>query len=182
MSTATEDNKPEEYFLAEAGNQQYIGPMSLEQIRSGLKDGSIPADYLYCTEQMEAWQPLSTLAELHKQKTPGAPQPKRLNIPPAPVPGGINPYTGTLIPPVRPMPENHMVMSIIGICIGFFCCLPSCICGVVALIKSFNVETYWRVGKYEEAIKASASAKSWGTISLLIPLVFIIFLCIASVG
>lgn len=165
MTTASEDNKPEEYYLAEAGNQQYIGPMSLEQIRSGLKDGSIPADYLYCTEQMEAWQPLSTLAELHKQKTPGC----------------INPYTGTLIPPVRPMPENHMVMSIIGICIGFFCCLPSCICGVIALIKSFNVETYWRVGKYEEAIKASESAKSWGTISLLIPLVFIIFLCIASV-
>ena len=38
------------------------------------------------------------------------------------------------------------------------CCLPF---GVVAIIRSTQVNSYWAQGKYEEAVKAAADARKW---------------------
>lgn len=52
-------------------------------------------------------------------------------------------------------PNNYLVWTILS---TLFCCLPF---GIVAIIKSAQVDTYWAHGKYEEAIASANAAKKW---------------------
>jgi hypothetical protein len=65
-------------------------------------------------------------------------------------------------PPAGQAPNNYLVWSIL---VTLFCCLPL---GIVAIIKSTQVNSLWQTGQYAEAQAASASAKKFVTWSVII--------------
>ena len=58
-------------------------------------------------------------------------------------------------------PNDYLVLSIPT---TLLCCLPL---GIVAIIRSCQVNSYWSEGKYEEAQKASAEAIKWSIIGIV---------------
>ncbi|MEI7717683.1 MAG: CD225/dispanin family protein, partial [Mycobacterium sp.] len=54
-------------------------------------------------------------------------------------------------------PNNYLVWSIL---VTFFCCLPF---GIVAIVKSSQVNGLWGQGRFAEAQAAADSAKKWVT-------------------
>ncbi len=69
--------------------------------------------------------------------------------PPPPPPG---------YPPQQPAgqaPNNYLVWSIL---VTLFCCLPF---GIVAIVKSSQVNGLWAQGRYAEAQASADSAKKW---------------------
>jgi len=61
-------------------------------------------------------------------------------------------------PPQQPggqAPNNYLVWSIL---VTLFCCLPL---GVVAIVKSSQVNGLWAQGQYAEAQASAESAKKW---------------------
>lgn len=52
-------------------------------------------------------------------------------------------------------PDNYLVWAIL---VTVMCCVPL---GIVSIVKSTQVDSYWAAGNYEEAIKASEDAKKW---------------------
>lgn len=82
--------------------------------------------------------------------------------------------------PLMPCPKTWLVESIL---VTVFCCLPF---GVVGIVKSSNVESYWRQGMYAEAEAASRSAGFWtklGFFSVLgIGLIYLGIACLGTFG
>nr|MBD5377304.1 DUF4339 domain-containing protein [Bacteroides sp.] len=64
-----------------------------------------------------------------------------------------------------PRPDNYLAWSII---VTLLCCLPL---GIVAIIKSAAVNPAYDRGAYEEAYRASTSAKNWIITSAVIGVV-----------
>lgn len=58
-------------------------------------------------------------------------------------------------PPAERPPDNYLVWSILA---TLFCCLPP---GIVAIIKSSQVNGLWMQGRYAEAQAAADGAKRW---------------------
>lgn len=58
--------------------------------------------------------------------------------------------------PVRP--NSYLALAIIS---TILCCLPT---GIISIIYATKVNSAYEDGKYEEANKASKSAKLWGLI------------------
>lgn len=86
---------------------------------------------------------------------------------------GQQPYGGY---PMR-KPDNYLVWAILT---TVLCCLPF---GVVAIVKSSQVDTLWQQGRYDEAFKASESSKKWSIISAIASLVFgVIYFFLTLVG
>ncbi len=54
-----------------------------------------------------------------------------------------------------PKPNNCLVWSIL---VTIFCCLPF---GIVAIVKSSQVDTLWTSGNYDAARKAADEAETW---------------------
>lgn len=82
--------------------------------------------------------------------------------------------------PMPPKPDNYLVWAILStIC----CCLPF---GIVAIIKSSHVNSYYNVGYYDGAVNESNEAKKWCLIALVSGIVFdiiyFIFYFIVGVG
>lgn len=74
--------------------------------------------------------------------------------PPPPPPG----YPPAGYPPQQPAgqaPNNYLVWSIL---VTLFCCLPL---GIVAIVKSSQVNGLWAQGRYAEAQASADSAKRW---------------------
>ncbi|PKQ44124.1 CD225/dispanin family protein [Confluentibacter flavum] len=67
-----------------------------------------------------------------------------------------------------PRPNSYLALAIITTIV---CCLPT---GIVSIIYSTKVNGLYEDGKYEEALKASKNAKTWGLISIGITLIVII--------
>jgi hypothetical protein len=79
-------------------------------------------------------------------------------------------------PPAAQAPNNHLVMSIIGILF----CLPF---GIVAVVKSSQVSGLWAQGQYPQAQASADSAKKWAMWSIIIGVVVsVIYLILAVVG
>ncbi|WP_283133541.1 CD225/dispanin family protein [Rhizohabitans arisaemae] len=78
-----------------------------------------------------------------------------------PPPGGPAGYGA----PGGPAPDNHLVAAILT---TLFCCLPF---GIVAIVKSSQVNSRWSVGDYQGAHQASQEAKTWWKRALIIGLV-----------
>ena len=97
---------------------------------------------------------------------------------PPPPPGYPPPPPG--YPPQQPpgqAPNNHLVWSILG---TLFCCLPF---GIVAIVKSSQVNGLWAQGRYAEAQASADSARKWVIWSVVIGLVVgIIYAIIAIAG
>ena len=63
------------------------------------------------------------------------------------------------------MPASYLARSIVSIIL----CFPF---GIPAVINSARVTELWLQGKYAEAEEASAKAKKWSKISIVITIVF----------
>ena len=61
-----------------------------------------------------------------------------------------------------PKPDNYLVWSIL---VTVVCCLAG---GIVAIIYSSKVNSLWDQGRYNEAIEASNSAKTWCIVSAVV--------------
>lgn len=79
---------------------------------------------------------------------------------PPPPPPGYPPQ-----PPAAQAPDNYLVWSIL---VTVFCCLPF---GIVAIIKSAQVNGLWAQGRYAEAQASADSAKKWVVWSAVIGVV-----------
>lgn len=64
--------------------------------------------------------------------------------------------------PVRP--SSYLALAIIS---TILCCLPA---GIVSIIYAAKVNSHYDNGNYDEAIKASKNAKTWGIVSVVIAL------------
>ena len=71
----------------------------------------------------------------------------------------------TTPPPQRP--NDHLVLAILT---TLCCCMPL---GIVSIVRSTQVNSYWAAEKYDEAVQASEDAKKWALIGM--------GLCIAGV-
>ncbi|OBA59216.1 hypothetical protein A5647_17995 [Mycobacterium sp. 1100029.7] len=80
-------------------------------------------------------------------------------------------------PPAGQAPNNYLVWSILT---TLFCCLPL---GIVAIVKSSQVNGLWAQGQYAEAQAAANSAKKFATWSAIAGvIVFVIYGILAAVG
>nr|WP_158892852.1 CD225/dispanin family protein [Amycolatopsis anabasis] len=82
-------------------------------------------------------------------------------------------------PAYGPPPENYLVWAILT---TVLCCMPL---GIVAIVKSSQVNTLWFQGFHDEARKSAESAKKWAmwsaiSVGILI-LLYIIFLVVMLV-
>lgn len=59
-------------------------------------------------------------------------------------------------------PSTYLVWAILT---TVLCCLPF---GIVSIVKSTQVDTYWQQGNYDQAFRASDSAKKWAIISAIV--------------
>jgi len=75
-------------------------------------------------------------------------------------------------------PDNNLVW---GILVTILCCLPF---GIVAIIKSTQVDSFWAAGRYDEAVQAAADARKWCWVSVIVSVVVVVlyFLLIAGVA
>ena len=79
---------------------------------------------------------------------------------PPPPPPGYPPQQ----PPAAQAPNNYLVLSVVGL---IFCLIP----GIVAIVFSAQVNGLWAQGRYAEAQKMSARARTWVIISAVLGLI-----------
>jgi hypothetical protein len=80
-------------------------------------------------------------------------------------------------PPAGQAPNNYLVWSIL---VTLFCCLPF---GVVAIVKSTQVNGLWAQGQYAEAQASAESAKKWVMWSVIAGVIsFIIYGILMALG
>lgn len=154
-----EENK---YYAMIGGDR--IGPMGIDELRN-----------LGITPQTPVWRPgmvdwasASTLPELASCFGPQQPpyQPYGQQQPPYGYNGA--PYYSNNPQgqePMPPRPDNYLVWSIV---VTILCCLVG---GIVALVYSSKVNSAYDRGDYNEALKASSSAKTWCIVSAVVGLV-----------
>lgn len=65
-------------------------------------------------------------------------------------------------------PSSYLALAIIS---TILCCLPT---GIVSIVYAAKVNSLYESGNYDEALKASKNAKTWGFVSLGIGLIGII--------
>ena len=76
-----------------------------------------------------------------------------------------------------PRPDSYLALAIISTII---CCLPL---GIVSIIYATKVNSLYADGNYEEAIKASKNAKTWGLVSVGVAVVgLLIYILIFGVA
>lgn len=77
-------------------------------------------------------------------------------------------------------PSSYLALAIVS---TILCCLPT---GIVSIIYATKVNGLYEDGKYDESIKASKSAKTWGYISVGIALfgwiIYVLFFGLAFLG
>lgn len=57
-------------------------------------------------------------------------------------------------------PNDHLVLAILT---TLCCCMPL---GIVSIVRSTQVNSYWAAEKYDEAMQASADAKKWALVGM----------------
>jgi len=76
-----------------------------------------------------------------------------------------------------PRPDSYLALAIISTII---CCLPL---GIVSIIYATKVNSLYADGNYEEAIRASKNAKTWGLVSVGVAVVgLLIYILIFGVA
>lgn len=175
------------YFYLDAQNQQH-GPVSVTRFA----ECGVSASTLIWCQGMDNWTPASAVPEVrewleqHQAEQPlheasaeaasshaphdAASAGSAQENPRAPSPGAYgHPYNPTYIP----CPPTHLVWAILS---TLCCCLPL---GIVAIVKSCQVSSYYAHGRYDEALIASDDARQWSLYALLagllIPLIKIVW-------
>ncbi|MCK0180512.1 CD225/dispanin family protein [Flavobacteriaceae bacterium S0862] len=76
-----------------------------------------------------------------------------------------------------PRPDSYLALAIISTII---CCLPL---GIVSIVYATKVNSLYADGNYDEAIRASKNAKTWGLVSVGVAVVgFLIYILIFGVA
>ena len=73
-------------------------------------------------------------------------------------------------------PKDFLVWAILCTCL---CCLPL---GIVSIIRSCQVNTYWSEGAYEEARQAAVEARKWAFWGIGISAAFIVLYLLFIIG
>lgn len=174
------------YYYLNAQGQQ-MPPVDFESLRTA----GINADTLVWFEGLPQWTRAGDIAELqsivgavppaygaqqpqpgYQQPQPGYPQPQPgYQQPPyQPAYQSPNPYN----PGVAQKPQNFLWL---GICTTLLCCLPL---GIVSIVYSSKVDSYWNQGMYQQAQDSAEKAKMWGIASAAIGFVVCIVAFIAG--
>ncbi len=140
------------YYIHENGQQ--IGPLTIEQLKTRGFTSETP---IWC-EGMDKWGKAKDIPEL--TAILNSTTPPSFNQQPQ----QQQPQNNT--EPTQPCPNNHMVMAILSTIVTFFCCSGIPI-GIISLIYALEVESKWKQGKYDQAIKNSRNARTWGIISFI---------------
>jgi hypothetical protein len=129
------------YYYVGPDNQA-CGPIAPSEF---LKHG-LSSESLVCPEGGSSWTRLADVPGLlqYLQTSPAPQTPPYFNTPGGP---GQEAYA--------PAPSNHLVWAIL---VTLFCCLPF---GIVAIVKSSQVNGLWDSGRREEAYRAAAAAAKW---------------------
>lgn len=167
------------YFAMIDGRQ--AGPFTLEELE---KAGVGPDTYVWC-KGMENWRPAGEVAdicrhfrrELHDRMHPQpqalptadtAPQPDSYEEIPLRWRGAVMRHGG----PAQMMPEEKPDLSkapstwiAAAIAVIFLCCPVT---GFVALFYGIRTRTLWKEGRAQEAYAASARARLWVLISIVV--------------
>ena len=163
------------YFYLDEHNQQH-GPISLEQFSSyGIK----PSTLVWC-KGMEDWKPVSLVEELRewanqqKESTSSSSHEAQQDVegnasqPDFQSNASYNQTNMSYVP----CPPTHLLWAILSTAC---CCLPL---GIVAIVKSSQVSTYYSRGNYDAALIASDDARRWCiyalVVGLLLPLIRIL--------
>jgi uncharacterized membrane protein len=81
-------------------------------------------------------------------------------------------------PPAGQAPNNHLVLAIVALLV---CTIP----GIVAVVKSSQVNGLWAQGQYAEAQANADTAKKWATWSIILGVVLyvvVVLLNLVAVG
>ncbi|HEX9826711.1 MAG TPA: CD225/dispanin family protein [Flavobacteriaceae bacterium] len=74
-------------------------------------------------------------------------------------------------------PSSYLALAIIS---TILCCLPT---GIVSIVYATKVNGLYEDGKYDEAIRASKNAKTWGIISVIAAFLgFLLYILIFGVA
>ncbi len=148
-------------------NEVQLGPLDMTE----LSKLSVSPQTPVWTEGMPDWVPAGSVPELAPLFV------QTSNRPPQYGNGSYDPYAASfssgqpqeprLAPGmnnssyVPPRPDNYLAWSIV---VTVMCCIPF---GIVAIIKSCEVNTAYDQGRYEQAEKSSNAAKNWILVSVI---------------
>ena len=155
------------YYIAKPGAQEPMGPLSLEDIREGIRQGTINREWSYIKTGMKDWQPIYALnALLQRPARAGQFAPNangKMSV-------RNNQFTDLESPkPARP---NSGLAASILLTI-FFGPL-----GIPAIVMSARCNALYNNGKYEAAAKAAKSSLTYRLCVLAIPLLLLLFVAI----
>lgn len=143
-------------------NNQQMGPVAEEELKSKLRSGILVANTLVWKEGMGDWKPVSEVAELAMALTTAIPA---VTAPPA-VGGVTNPYTPPVSQPVHSYapqtptgpPINGGAILGFAIAVTLLCCLPF---GVAGIVYAAQINSKQSVGDYLGAAESARKAKLW---------------------
>ncbi len=188
------------WYYAQSGQQQ--GPISDEQIKRMVQDGSLGKEDLVWREGMASWQPAGEVPGLEFPAPTFTPAPlypppaapaAPIITPPPPPPDAVAPYAapqyqGMPTPPApsygTPQPAawqtgsdipDLLVWSIIA---TVLCCVPG---GIVAIIYSSKANNAKRMGDFATARAAAKQAKTWLIVSVIVGILVSIFVVATQV-
>ncbi len=165
-------------------NNQQLGPVPEEQIKSMLRAASLSSSSLVWKEGMTDWKPVTEIPELAiaiNASTPSAYTPPASN----PYASPMSQPAGTVAPQASqaPMgaPVNGGGILAFAIVTTVLCCPPF---GIVAIVFAAQINSKLAMGDYLGAAESARKSKMWSWIGLGCGLVVTILyiLMVASVG
>ena len=142
-----------EYYYIDL-NQNKIGPLSIEEMKV---KNIFPETYVW-KNGMADWVQAKDMPEMAEVLGNKPPQFTHAD----------NTFNNQQQAQQRPLcPPTNLVW---GILVTVLCCMPL---GIVSIIKAAEVERYYYTGFYDEALRASNSAKNWALAGAIITLVFL---------
>lgn len=151
------------YKIIGADQKEY-GPITAEQMMEWISQGRANQGTMAMIDGGTGWKPLSQLPEFAAALAAKNPPPALSYAPPSPVTNSI---------------PNYLVQSIL---VTLCCCLPF---GIVAIVYAAQVNSKFASGDVGGAQYASAQAKKWCWIGVIVGLItnaIVIVLQFAAVG
>ena len=167
------------YFVRE---EEQLGPVSEEQMREMIREGSLKRDDLVWREGMIAWQIASEVPELGIPVQPLPPPPQTPPPPPqyAPPPQ----YSASAPPPPQHVSNppgagagipNYLPWAI---AVTLCCCLPG---GIVSIVYANKANSAKAMGDLRAAQEAANQAKTWLIVAVVGGLLLWVFY-LAAIG
>lgn len=131
-----------QWYFAKNGVQ--MGPIGIEELKAKLASGEVSGSDMVWRDGMPDWRKAAEVPELamvpvsSPQQVVPQPTPEASNSPyaaPTAAPGSYTPP-----PPEAGKATTAMVLGIISVVTGFFCCLSGLPCGILAIVfaSQFN--------------------------------------------